>query len=447
MIFAKKFIILFIVSLLPSTFFAFETILSIQDSSDIREKIFPTWLSISVPELLEKSEEFHYNKEGQIFKVSRIDYGPEVALTIVPRQKDSSFDQKAAGSWHLYRDKLTGEITKIMYFFQAENEVFVQIRKGSTKNFADMIIFGAYAAHNVPIGITMNSLVTKSFSFFYQLTKSTLPWDYVQITRHDYFSIIQMINAVRENLYLFEFIDDAAYDKASYPIHLSDHTPRTDAPSRLGVNSKGFLKWLVDGLILPITGKNTEVLQLIYKESDIQQIQDISQTNSDKEKNDALKWTRSLATETLLSTSQRIQVQNTHIDVRSNFFSRFTNEEGKFKGSISYVEDVGYHADIILPLMYVLAAKEPNSFFLASLKKNVEDTQEFPYSEDTTSFFPYFDSQGHFQLVIFKNGTEVSFEDFFQANKNNFIHFTRIKAGERFIPITPYIMMLQANKR
>ncbi|MGL4983016.1 MAG: hypothetical protein ACRC4W_09250 [Treponemataceae bacterium] len=442
----KKIISLFIIWLVPSVFFSFETVLSIHDSSDIRAKIANSWFNISIPQLLEQADEYHLNKTGQVFKVSVIDYGPEVAIAVVPRQKNYVFATNAAGSWLLYKDKLTGEKTKIRYYFQAESDVYIQIRTGKTKNFADMVIFGMYAACDVPIGLDMDTLLTKSFSFIHTLTKTTLPWDYVQVSACDYASIIQMITLIRENLYLFEYIADAVYDEQINPVHLTDGTSRSDTPARLGISTEGFSKWLIDGLVLPIMGKATDVSFL--QTQTVMNYSKLSiQTQFQNEPNKGLNWTRNLAMEALSSiASHRLDVQNTNIDVKSNFFYSFLNSENNFKGLISYAEDIGYHADVVLPLMYVLAAQEAGYFFLASMRENASDTQELWKFEDTAVFFPYFDANGRFQLVIFINGMEIPFETFYKENKNNFVHFTRVKAGERFVPITPYIMTLQANR-
>ena len=59
-------------------------------------------------------------------------------------------------------------------------EVFVQFRPGknttSTKSSCDFVVFGTYAAKDVPVGVPIERFYTLSFSEIYKLTEKTLPW-------------------------------------------------------------------------------------------------------------------------------------------------------------------------------------------------------------------------------------------------------------------------------
>ena len=49
-------------------------------------------------------------------------------------------------------------------------------------------------------------------------------------------------------------------------------------------------------------------------------------------------------------------------------------------------------------------------------------------------FFPAFDKNGKFSVVVFMDGEEVKIEDFTKDNDGDFIQLVRIQASEQFFP-------------
>lgn len=87
------------------------------------------------------------------------------------------------------------------------------------------------------------------------------------------------------------------------------------------------------------------------------------------------------------------------------------------------------------PLLYVLAASEPETFYFAAIREtDRRTTPEVRVFNECAVFFPYFDEKGHFQCSVFKDGAEISFERFYSRYYKEFIFLTRARCSEQFFP-------------
>ena len=103
--------------LLTNFLFAGSGILSIPDSSSIREQSMEAWISAPISAIIDRESENVQTEFGQVFQVRAEREGSEVAVIFAPRENSYNFLEKAPGSWVVYRDYSSGKILRIMLFF------------------------------------------------------------------------------------------------------------------------------------------------------------------------------------------------------------------------------------------------------------------------------------------------------------------------------------------
>ena len=182
---------------MPFSLIAHQMFVDIPESATVRKTLIDDWFLANLDLLRGKSAEVVQDKAGSTFQVRFEEYGNECAIIVAPEVLEkvesytdagmqtyyrSVFPLGARGCWTLFRDNVTGKITCIRYYISQNSEVYVQFRpdsfsaKGNVKTSGDFVIFGAYAAKGVPVGVSLDYFFDLSFSDVYRLTEKTLPW-------------------------------------------------------------------------------------------------------------------------------------------------------------------------------------------------------------------------------------------------------------------------------
>lgn len=412
-------------------------ILSIPDSADIRHEIMEAWLTAPVSAVLEHGSEVHLTSFGQSFRVSAEERGEELAVIVAPREEEYEFPSDISGSWILYRDMETGKLLRIQVFFQNDPNVFLILhpdaRPLKPKSSADLLIYGAYVAKNVPIGLAFEDVACLSFGQLFDLTRHTIPWHYVQYDPRKYSNVLSMVSAIRKNVTRFEYIEDAGYNELEEPVFLSTGEARSETPGKLSVNADGFTKWIVDGITASINGNgiSLDVLRALSADSEIE---DYTQQNGNGAIN-PYTWIRSLSAAALSAAMDKnIIVGAGGTDVQCNPFADDETKSGTQR-VVGFVEDAGYSINMLKPLFYVLAATEPDMMYLGAVKAANSDavTEEWCF-DHSAAFFPYFDAAGTCHVAVFESGIEVPFDEFVAKNPDTYVFLCRIKATDRFLP-------------
>ncbi len=431
--------------------------LGIPDSSEIRRTVRSEWFDASVSQVREKSPVLVPNDVGTVFQVRTEETETEQFVIVAPQRKlavdvytekgvhASSIDiypADAPGSWVLIRSRKTGEPLRVRFYFAADSGVYVQFRPFAHKVVADFVVFGAYAARGVPVGIPFEQLYSASFMEIYTLTEKTLPWSYADIVPGLYHPVLQMIAVIRENLERIAPADDAAYDENGEPVFISSGKTRTVPASeteagKLSVSSAGFLKWIVDGLVVPLAGSYTKIepLKTATVEYRSGSLSDV--LSSEYNLSFSLDWTRNLAAAALsVYTGKTYYFDSSGADVISEPFSAEIGASGSVN-ALGYVADTGYRIEALKPLLYVFAAEEPGRFFLGAVRQTDAGRGELPevrFFTECAAIFPYFDRNGAFSAAVFENGVEMTLDSFIRKYPETYVHLVRVNASERFFP-------------
>ena len=308
-----------------------------------------------------------------------------------------TWPETAPGSWVLYRDALTGKPLHIRYYIVPDGEVYADFFPGKEKCLADFVVFGAVAAGGVPVPVGFDRFYTATLEELSRLTRYTLPWNYTKVFSYSYDGVKQMIGLVRFLL---------------PSLHKSGKISGEGA-------SLNFVKWIVDGLVKPLTGGT---VRLEEEQTDAKSLENI----------------RTLAAAALSARTDIVYDRNTSgADVKTDAFAYYIDADGVPKNT-GYAFNSGYPVELLKPLFYVLAVTEADRFFLGAVRQSLPQTQagtvERQVFTGTAAFFPWFDSQGRFQLSVFEKGEEYTIDEFAKKYRGGFVSLVRIKASRDFFP-------------
>ena len=449
-IFTKLCLFFFVFSITP--IFASYNRYGVPDSSEIRKDLVETWFEAPLSSVRMNRPEIRQNKIGEKFQIRLEETDNVFTIIVAPyaRLEVDVYSDKgkstevqdvypgdASGSWVLVRDKKSGKPIRVRYYFTKDSEVYVQFTPHNKFAYADLVIFGNYAAKGISTGVPFERFYSSSFEQVVKWTSRMIPWQYTKIYRDNYPATIRMINTIKEKMANIVFIEDAMYDENIEPVYISSGKPRKiekEYEGKVTVSGAGFLKWIADGIIEPLTGGRLKREPLIvqtveYKDIGYQGILSESYALSF-----SLDWIRNLASAIVSVRSGHTYLFNesgVDVDIEP-FAARFT-EQG-IKNTEGYIHDSGYSVQALRALLYVLAATEPETFYFGAIRETHRKTPEVKVFNECVALFPYFDSEGHFQLVIFKDGTTIPYDEFFSRYCLDTISLVKVRATNEFYP-------------
>lgn len=434
--------------------FAAYNSLGIPDSAEIRNNLMERWFEAPLPLVRNNLPEYFYNESGQKFKVSmeesedvfNIYVSPQsfIDVTVVSdkgsrKETQEFFPVDAPGSFVLVKDKKTGKPLRIRYYFLKNSEVYVQFIPKNKTALADFVMFGNYAARGVSTGIPFDYFYTTSIESVIKLTEKKIPWNYVLVDSNAYYDIEQMIGVIREKLPEIKYRFDAMIDEHGKQVYVSSGAPyeyeAEDDPKKLYLSSVGFLKWIGDGIVEPISGGHLKRGPLIAPTVEVKETGHQGILSQNYDLYFSLNWVRNLAAAIFsVYSGSTYLFSESGVDVTTNPFASAITDRG-VENIVTFIENSGYSVGVLKSLLYVLSATEPNTFYFGAIRgTNKAVTPEVKAFNECVAFFPYFLSDGAFECAVFLNGKEISLEQFIMLYEDDFVYLTRVKADRQFYP-------------
>lgn len=420
----------------------------IPDSSKIRKVIFESWIERNFEELREKPAEVFANESGDLFQVRIEDNGDEYAIIVAPEKiaeievhtsrgiqlvETSIFTKDSLGTWILTKSKKNNAYLRVSYYFQDNPFVYIQFRPKKHKAVVDMVVFDAYLSKGVPVAVSFEDILFLDYETVYSMTSFFVPWDSVTPKHGLYTPLLQMVGEIRDNLPRVFYRDDVAYNENDvlYFISKNQEVVPIDREYKY-LSSAGFVKWIIDGLVYPVNGSQLKIMPLLNPTVEFSQGSKKFVATQNSNLTFSLDWARNLACAFQSAKIKKtIFYKDSGVDVRINPFCS-SNILDINKKYFSYSENTGYKAEILKPLLFVLAATEPARFFIGSIKEINSKEEGLGSFKKNVLFFPYFDTQENFYVTVFQDGKEIPLEEFILQNKDNFIHLVRVSASENF---------------
>ena len=234
---------------------------------------------------------------------------------------------------------------------------------------------------------------------------------------------------------------DAMYDENNELVHIStgkkfEKAEKSDVSEKnLLLSSAGFVKWIADGLVEPVSG-GMIMRDPLIKET--VQVKDNGRQGILSQKYDlffSLNWVRNLASAVVSVYAGKTYLFNqSGVDVTVNPFASSITEKG-VANTVTFVENSGYTVAVLNSLLYVLASTEPGTLYFGAIRgRDRTVSPEIMAFNECVAFFPYFQDDGGFACNVFMNGREMTLENFCYYYADDFVYLTRVKSSERFFP-------------
>jgi hypothetical protein len=397
----------------------------IVDDSALRMRMKDSWL-LERPGIVLAKPRALFNLEGGDRVEVRTEAGQDEFMVIFAREltngndgsaNSGAFPGWAQGSWILTR-RNTGEASRIRVFLRSDYHTYVQFRPfGADKCLMDAVVYDAYIVRSLPLPVSLERLYTMQLTDALKLAGDKFPRRYYEPNPADYRGQRLLISKVRERLPELEFADDGAIDQSGRYVYINTGMEQQGQP---GLNCSGFAKWLIDGILRPVTGERMDIPPLKAPFGN----RGSPYTDLWEEWRDpffGLDWIRNLASQagtTLYSPSFGSLKE---IEVRHEPFSQIILRGKKNSTIYSYpgfVENAGYGIEGLQALLYTLAIDEPGRFYLAAVNnergplstpENPRGTPRMREYFHIAALVPYFTERGVFQIAVFESAAETSF--------------------------------------
>ena len=431
----------------------------IVDDSALRTSVKDTWLVETPGRVLAKPSVLHTLPGGGRVEL-RAEASKDEFMVIFARELKNSngnganrvgnFPGWAQGSWILIRSRNTGEATRIRVFLRSDPYTYTEFRPFShDKCQMDVVLYNAYIVRSVTLPVTMERLYTMQLNEVLNLAGGQFPRRYFEPNPDDYRLNRQFITKVRERLKGLEFADDGAIDQKGNYVYINTGLEQKGNPP--GLNCSGFAKWLVDGILRPVTGERLEIPPLKEPFGE----RGSSLTDLWEKQRDpffGLDWIRNLASAVWSKLISPSFGNLDEIEVRSDRFSQLilrTRNNSTLYAYPGFLENAGFGVEGLQPLLYMLAIDEPGKFYLAAINNEMgpQATQENPRGAPRmrqyfhiAAFVPYFSENGVFHIAVFESAAENSFSDF----RNRFPLSEKLVDGEtRLFPNGHYLNLVR----
>ena len=448
--FARKTVLLitFLCAAALASFALDVPVADIIDDSTLRTSVRDAWFIESPNRVLAKPRVVHNLPGGGRVEL-RTEAGKDEFMVIFARELTSAggsgrFPGWAQGSWILTRRRDSGEVTRIRVFLRSDPFTYIQFRPMSdARSQMDVVLYDAFVVRSMPVPVPMERLYTMPVQEVLNLVGSRFPARYFEPDPDNYRDQRQFIANVRARLPQLEFADDGAINEDGQFVYIE--TGFDQQGGHVGLNCSGFTKWLIDGILRPVTGQRLAIPPLKEPFGD--------RGSSFTEPWEALRdpffgldWIRNLASQAWTTLRSPAFATLEEIEVRTDRFSQMIVRRGSSSSIQSYpgfFGNAGHGIEGLLPLLYTLAIDEPGRFYLAAVNNEIgepatpENLRGRPRLRQffhVAALVPYFNENGVFQVAVFESAAETSINAFRSRYPGHFVSLVRIPVETAFDP-------------
>jgi hypothetical protein len=405
----------------------------IQDDSSLRISLVQNWFQEAPARALANRSFIHTLPGGGRIQV-RIEDGAREFGIVLARELNGSFPGWAQGSWILTRGKEDGEAVRIRIFLRSDPYTYVQFRPmGNGKSCMDVALYEAYVARSLPVPIPFDRLLVIPVEEALAVVGGAFPRRYFDPRPEDYRDVRALAAAVRKRLPGLSFRDDGAIDEQGRYVYIKTLEEQT---GEKGLNCSGFAKWMVDGILRPVTGGLLPIppLKTAFGERGSSFTDPYEAI---REPFFGLDWTRNLASRAnsvLRSPGCGVLEE---IEVRKAPFSSVIlrdREGGGVRSFPGFLLNAGFGIEGVHPLLYTLAIDEPGKIYLASVNDEVNPAPRMRQHFHVAVLVPYFNENGNFQVALFESAAETSFSRFKNRYPGHYVNLVRIPVEGEFNP-------------
>ncbi len=325
---------------------------------------------------------------------------------------------EGAGRYELFYDPELRTYTKLNVSLTPASNIHLvwTIEAIKDRHFITISIGDITVYKRVPTSISVKRAFLLPFSMVIEQTKSVIRWEELLIAHADeaYERLVAMSHRIRKTLPYLPDAEDGALDEEGNLVFIETSEAMEALP---GFNCSGFCKWVVDGLVYPISKRYLSIEPL--KKATVVGTSLSAPFQESRDPYFGLDWTRNLSKE-LYARLEQVPLSNS-VDV--------TNIPG-----LVYRPNIGYSIQDLEKILYYLAQREPGHFYLGSVNKQFGTLPVLRQHTHVVVLFPYFDHEGQFHINVFERNVETSVSSLKKRYGAEFIHLVRVIASDTFQP-------------
>jgi hypothetical protein len=401
----------------------------IEDDSSLRISL-DSWFIEAPARVLGRPPFIHTLPGGGRIQV-RTQAGQNEFAVILAREQNGGFPYWARGSWMLTRRRDDGQPLRIQFFPRSDPAVYVQFRpQDETRCLMDVVLYDSYLVRSKTIPLPLERLFHIPVEEALRLAGDSLPRRYFEPRLGDYRDLRLFVSQVRQRLPEIEFRDDGAMDETGRYVFIN--TPQVPQEGRGGLNCSGFAKWLVDGILRPLTGEFLAV-EPLKAASGGRGSSFTAPYEALRDPFFGLDWTRNLAARANAVLRSPEYETLREIEVQKAPFAQVIAGRA-LQSYPGFLLNAGFGFEGLHALLYTLAIDEPGYIYLGSINNELDPSPRMRQHFHVAALVPYFTEAGVFQVAVFESAEETSFAQFKTRYPGHCINLVRVPVEGLFDP-------------
>ncbi len=423
----------------------------ISDDAALRRSLVESHFTSPVSQLIKKQSARFALDTGEQVEV-RVEKGSTDVLVVLARQRQGRYPGWVQGSWILYRNISDGSPKKIRLYVRSDPYVYVEFRPaGSNKSVFDVVAYSGYVVYSRPVPLAFQDLYSYPVNQVLAALGNLFPNEYFDVDPRLYADLRFFVSRLKSTVPSLSYADDGALDEQGRPVYIASLMNQKQS---WGLNCSGFAKWVVDGLVRPMTGTSLPIQPLKTPIGN----RGSSFTEPIENKLDpffGLDWTRNLALAANRILRSPSYASLDEVDVSDVPVSQLIVKKDNKSQIISfpaYMKNAGYNIEGLPSIMYSLAVRYPSWFYLVSVNTDKSAVlRQYPSSAPLTFsagagirrhfhvavLIPYFTEDGVFKVSVFESAAETSFDAFVRRYPGYQVHLVRVPFQGTFDPPEP----------
>jgi hypothetical protein len=295
------------------------------------------------------------------------------------------------------------------------------------------VAYEGYVARSIVLPLDFDRVVIEPLNRVLMPAIETFPRRYFEPLPEYYADIRALSSAIRSRLGSLAYADDGAFDEEGMPVYIEGGSPQAGL---IGLNCSGFAKWVVDGMLKPLTGRRLAIAPL--KQPPLPRGNTFSEPwEKLRDPYFGLDWTRNLAAEAGRVFRGERGADPREYEVKRTAITALRTSGGDGSTSRSYpgyIEDAGFEIRGLKAVLYTLAIDEPGTLYLASVNNEIGTAPRLRQHYHVAVLLPQFDEEGRFSIGVFESAVESKFDSFVKRYPGHAVHLTRIPAESGFDP-------------
>jgi hypothetical protein len=311
----------------------------------------------------------------------------------------------------------------------------------------DVVLYDGYIVRSLPLPVPFERLFVLPVETVLAIGGDKFPRRYFDPLPGMYRDQREFISAVRSRLPELSFADDGAIDEDGRYVFINTlEAQDSRSPGEAaGLNCSGFAKWVVDGILRPVSGSRLPVAPLKRPFGE----RGSSFTEPWEAGSDpffGLDWCRNLAARAAAALRSPALAGLEEIEVRRWPFAELVKRGKDGVSPQSYpgfLKDAGFGIEGLHALLYTLAVDEPGHIYLAAVNNEIgapttaSNPRGLPRMRryfHVAVLVPYFNENGAFQVAVFESAAETSFTRFKARYPGHFVNLSRLPVEAAFDP-------------